>query len=61
MIVGISLPLYSVSFGPDAAREFDAIDGIIAVLCLTGIIVAYISDTQLREYMLENQRRRENG
>ena len=51
MIVGISLPLYSVCFGPEAAREYDLIDNIIAALCLIGILIAYIADTQLYEYM----------
>ena len=45
MIVGISLPLFSVCFGPDANRAFDEVDCIIAALCTTGIIIAYFSDT----------------
>jgi len=62
MLVGISLPLYSVAFGPYAKHSsFDWIDGIITVLCLTGITIACIADNQLRSFMMENESRRSQG
>lgn len=61
MIVGISLPLYSVRFGIYSDKDFGILDGLAVVLCLAGIAIAMISDNQLREYVLENQRRRSAG
>lgn len=42
MIVGISLPLYSVQFGEDLPWDYQ--DTIITILCLTGIAYACIAD-----------------
>lgn len=61
MIIGISLPLYSVRFGIDSDLEFGVFDVIATLLCLSGIAIAMVSDNQLREYVLENQRRRSAG
>ena len=57
MIVGISLPLYSVAFGPHAAEPINWLDILAIVLGLTGILTAYVADNQLRDYMMENERR----
>ena len=58
MIVGISLPLYSVRFGPYADKSWNALDYIATSFCILGIFIAYISDNQLREFVLENERRK---
>ena len=57
MIVGISLPLYSVRFGIDSATPFGWLDVVATILCVVGILIAYISDNQLRAYVVENKRR----
>lgn len=57
MIVGISLPLYSVCFGPDVYKPWGLLDNLAVIICLTGIIIAYFSDNTLREFMIENERR----
>jgi len=44
MIVGISLPLYSVQFGEDAEKPLNILDYLAIFLCLLGIYIAYISD-----------------
>lgn len=44
MLVGISLPLYSVRFGPDSKKELGWLDYVAMVLCLVGILVAWVSD-----------------
>ena len=61
MIVGISLPLYSVRFGAESSREFGVLDAVATVMCVSGILIATISDNQLRNYVLENARRRAAG
>lgn len=58
MIVGISLPLYSVRFGPEADKPWNTLDWAATILCLLGIYIANISDNQLREFMMENERRK---
>lgn len=57
MIVGISLPLYSVCFGPDVYKPWGLLDNLAVVFCLAGITIAYFSDNTLREFMIENERR----
>lgn len=61
MIVGISLPLYSVRFGINSEKAFGVLDVIAVILCLAGIGIAMVSDNQLRAYVVENQRRRKEG
>ena len=60
MIVGISLPLYSVCFGPGVYKPWGFLDSLAFVICLTGITIAYLSDNTLREFMQENERRVSN-
>ena len=59
MIVGISLPLYSVRFGDDAEKGLNVLDYVAICLCLVGIFMAYFADNQLRDFMMENQRRKD--
>ena len=56
MIVGISLPLWSNCFGPNATIAWNWLDYLATVLCLCGITIAYVADNQLREFMVENER-----
>lgn len=44
MIVGISLPLYSVRFGPTAQTPWCLFDTIATILSLLGVLIAMISD-----------------
>jgi len=44
MIVGISLPLYSVCFGSEAAKPFGVLDFVATFFCLMGLMVAYFAD-----------------
>lgn len=61
MIVGISLPLYSVRFGPNAGSDFTVLDGVAAVLCVAGLVVAFLADNQLRTFMVANAERKQRG
>ena len=61
MLVGISLPLYSVCFGSEAAKPLGILDGVATILCITGLMIAYFADNQLRAYMVENERRKAAG
>lgn len=44
MVVGISLPLYSVRFGPTSDTDLCWLDIIATVFSLVGIIIAWVSD-----------------
>lgn len=61
MIVGISLPLYSVQFGPKADTPWGLFDTIATLLSLLGILIAFIADNQLRAYMLESEQLKQKG
>lgn len=61
MLVGISLPLYSVAFASGAESPFGWLDYVATILCATGILVACVADNQLRNFMLENQARVARG
>lgn len=58
MLVGITLPLYSVHFkaGHDSFGS-GGWDLAATLLCAAGLMIAWISDNQLRAYMVENERR----
>ena len=58
MLVGISLPLYSVCFSSEAEKPLGVLDCVATVLCLLGLTIAYFADNQLRAYMVENERRK---
>lgn len=56
MLVGVCLPLWAINF--DAAKTpFGPFDYLATVLCIAGLTIAYFADTQLREFMLENEAR----
>lgn len=48
MLIGISLPAFSVHRSPAA---LNALDGLALALCIAGLTVAYVADSQLYEYM----------
>ncbi|XP_057811977.1 uncharacterized protein C594.04c-like [Salvia miltiorrhiza] len=57
-LIGICLPLYVVH---TKDRRINAWDVAAAVVCLTGITVAYFADTQLHNFVSRNERRKEAG
>ncbi len=61
MLVGISLPLYSVTFAGKSHDGFDYLDILITLACLAGLSTAMFADNQLRSYMLENEARQKRG
>lgn len=61
MIVGISLPLWSNCFGPHAEVKWFWLDYVATILGLSGIITAYVADNQLRDFMMENEKLKEEG
>ena len=61
MVVGISLPLYSIRFGPTSEKEFDWLDVLATIFSLLGILIAMQSDNQLRTFMLSNEARKSKG
>lgn len=52
MLVGITLPLYTVNF---VDKPWGALDSLSTVLCLTGIGIAWIADNQLFEFMQQKK------
>ncbi len=58
MLVGLTLPLWAVSFRPAPLSWGDA---LCAGTALTGIVVAYFADTQLRHFMTANDQRVADG
>jgi len=48
MLIGISLPAFSVH---RSSAPFHPLDLVAIVLCITGLTIAYFADTQLYEYM----------
>jgi steroid 5-alpha reductase family enzyme len=55
MLVGVSLPAYSVHF---VQAEWNGVDTLACVVAVAGLLLAGVADNQLRVYMLENERRR---
>lgn len=58
MLVGITLPLYIINFYPS---PWKALDTLAVVLCFTGVVVAWIADNQLHNYMQKNEDKRRAG
>merc|ERR1712216_217660 len=52
MLVGITLPAYSVH---NSNTNLWALDGVAMVLCVVGLSTAYCADTQLYAYMRANE------
>ncbi|KAL6070683.1 3-oxo-5-alpha-steroid dehydrogenase [Balamuthia mandrillaris] len=61
MLVGICLPLYAVHHGNGEAWGLSWGEGLCAAGCVAGLWIAYVADTQLREFMLANERRAARG
>ena len=57
MLVGVTLPLWAIHFGPNCTVAFSIEDVIANCLCTIGIVVAYIADTELFEFMTANEMR----
>ena len=51
----LTLPLYAIHFGSDAISNFNHGDVLTNILCIIGIVVAYVADTELREFVLHNE------
>lgn len=47
MLVGLTLPAYSVHFSSVAAKPFGAVDAGVSCLCLAGILTAMFADNTL--------------
>eukprot|EP01088_Endostelium_zonatum_P009147 TRINITY_DN2234_c0_g2_i1.p1 TRINITY_DN2234_c0_g2~~TRINITY_DN2234_c0_g2_i1.p1 ORF type:complete len:345 (+),score=43.67 TRINITY_DN2234_c0_g2_i1:65-1099(+) len=59
---GLTLPMWAVNLSPSARdRPFGVIDVILIVTALIGITVAYFADTQLRNFILQNEAIEKNG
>eukprot|EP00854_Cymbomonas_tetramitiformis_P021046 gene21046-25255_t len=58
MLCGITLPLYSTNF---SSTPFSFCDLAATALCLSGLTIAGFADNQLRNFMLENERRGQQG
>ena len=58
MLVGLCLPLYAVNA---RAPAWNAVDTLATLLCLAGIAIAHVADTQLRRFMVANERRAAAG
>ena len=51
MLVGITLPAYTIHFVDDPLGPADA---VVAASCVAGLLTAWVADNQLRTYMLRN-------
>jgi steroid 5-alpha reductase family enzyme len=60
MLVGVCLPLWAINFD-GAKTPFGPLDFLATILCIAGLMIAYFADTQLREFMLENEARVAGG
>lgn len=58
MLVGISLPAYSVH---QSSHAWCWVDAVAVVLSVSGLTLAYLADTQLYTYMTENKARSHRG
>lgn len=57
-LMGVCFPFYIIH---SKDEEFNMWDVIATVLCLTGFAVAYFSDTQLHDFMVRNERLKQQG
>ncbi|KAG6405802.1 hypothetical protein SASPL_133396 [Salvia splendens] len=57
-LIGICLPLYVVH---TKDMQINAWDVAAALVCLTGVTVAYFADTQLHNFVSRNERRKQLG
>ena len=60
MIIGQSLPFWAVHVGKSAATPFGSWTDLIGIfLAILGLIIAYFADTQLFNFMQENEKRKD--
>jgi steroid 5-alpha reductase family enzyme len=57
-LIGLSLPMYFASISQD---DWNVVDTIATICCLTGIIIAYFADNQLWNFMKDNEQREAEG
>jgi len=53
MLVGITLPAYSIHF---SKKEVNFLDVIASVGCASGLLIAFLADNELRRFMVNNER-----
>ena len=58
MLFGLTLPMYSVHFG---SEEISSMDYIATFACLAGMAIAFVADTQLREFMIDKEIKKAQG
>mmetsp|Transcript_6023 Transcript_6023/g.6157 ORF Transcript_6023/g.6157 Transcript_6023/m.6157 type:complete len:352 (+) Transcript_6023:147-1202(+) len=59
MLVGVTLPLWAVNF--NQGMKFGFPDYLSLASCLVALLISYVADKQLRNYMIENCNRVTNG
>lgn len=52
MLVGITLPAYTVHLGARAAEPVGLIDALVGAACALGLLTAMVADNQLRAYTM---------
>lgn len=57
-LMGICSPIYVVH---SEDKHLNVWDFVAAIVCLTGIIIAYFADTQLHNFVSRNERRKQDG
>ncbi|XP_058086197.1 uncharacterized protein C594.04c-like [Magnolia sinica] len=57
-LIGICLPMYAVH---SSEKPWNAWDTIAAIVCLSGVIIAYFADTQLFNFVQRNNLLKERG
>jgi len=57
-LVGVTLPFLAIF---TSSQPWNAWDWVATGMCITGVVGAYFADTQLRNFMVENEERRASG
>lgn len=57
-LMGICLPMYAIH---SSNKSWDTWDSIATFTCMTGIVIAYFADTQLYEFVQNNESLKEKG
>eukprot|EP01026_Neomeris_dumetosa_P065819 TRINITY_DN63312_c0_g1_i8.p3 TRINITY_DN63312_c0_g1~~TRINITY_DN63312_c0_g1_i8.p3 ORF type:complete len:168 (-),score=6.74 TRINITY_DN63312_c0_g1_i8:275-778(-) len=58
VLVGIMLPFWAINF---TQTDLNILDFVATMICVLGLLIAWIADNQLREFMVANRTRKENG
>lgn len=62
MLIGITTPFFAVHFPAETTPvPFKALDVLAACLALGGVVIAHVADTQLREFMVRNEKLKLEG